>query len=208
MMIQDTQARYLAQRAHLLADPQAHDAFAQISAFASLHVGVSAVIFLMARYYGARWLSRILVVFLVGTIVATTYLGWHFFVDDVAGLLIAVAACWLGKKMATRTGGPGPPPPDPASPRVQVGPRESCGHRSGGVRRTEARGERHRNEAKTSSSSGDPARSRPRSRNHSRPSARPSTPRGSRSSSATVRTDAPPEVCEWWAASAARLAAR
>ena len=41
-MIQDTQARYLGQRAYLLAHPAASDAFAQISAFASLHVAVTA----------------------------------------------------------------------------------------------------------------------------------------------------------------------
>ena len=96
MMIQDTQARYMGQRAHLLMDPQAHDAFAQISAFASLHVGVTTVIWLMTRYYGLTRISRVLGVFLIGTIVATVYLGWHFFVDDVAGLAIGYAACWLG----------------------------------------------------------------------------------------------------------------
>jgi membrane-associated phospholipid phosphatase len=98
-MIQDTQARYLAQRAHMLADPQAPDAFAQISAFASLHVGVTTVIWLMTRYYGLRKISRVLGIFLIGTILATVYLGWHFFVDDVAGLAIGFAACWLGTRM-------------------------------------------------------------------------------------------------------------
>ena len=39
-----TQDLYMAQRAHLLADPSAPDAFAQVSAFASLHVGVTGVI--------------------------------------------------------------------------------------------------------------------------------------------------------------------
>jgi len=99
MMIQDTQARYLGQRAHLLADPRAHDAFAQVSAFASLHVGVTAVIWLMARYYGYRLISIAMGVFLAGTIVATVYLGWHFFVDDVAGLALAYLSVWLGKNM-------------------------------------------------------------------------------------------------------------
>lgn len=109
MMIQDTQARYMGQRAHLLADPRAHDAFAQISAFASLHVGVTTVIWLMARYYGYRKISALLGVFLVGTVVATTYLGWHFFVDDIAGLGIGYLACWLGRRMV-HLGRPSPPP--------------------------------------------------------------------------------------------------
>ncbi len=117
MMIQDTQARYMGQRAHLLADPRAHDAFAQVSAFASLHVGVTAVIWLMARYYGYRRIALALGIFLVGTIVATVYLGWHFFVDDIAGLAIAYLACWLGKRMVYPDG---LPPPRQSSP-VQVG---------------------------------------------------------------------------------------
>ena len=105
MMIQDTQARYMGQRAHMLADPHAHDAFAQISAFASLHVGVTTVIWLMARYYGLKKISRVLGVFLVGTILATVYLGWHFFVDDVAGVAIGFASCWLGARMIYPRGG-------------------------------------------------------------------------------------------------------
>jgi membrane-associated phospholipid phosphatase len=94
--IQDTQALYLAQRAHLLTAPHAPDAAAQISAFASLHVAYTALMMLMARYYGLRRTSRALAVWLVATAVATVYLGWHYTVDDVAGLLIAVASVGLG----------------------------------------------------------------------------------------------------------------
>jgi hypothetical protein len=95
--IQRTQAAYVQQRDHLLANPHAHDAFAQISAFASLHCALSALVFLMARYYGLRVLSWAAGVFLAGTIVATVYLGWHFVVDDVAGLAIAWVSVQLGK---------------------------------------------------------------------------------------------------------------
>ena len=95
--IQTTQAAYVAQRDHLLANPQAHDAFAQISAFASLHCALSCLIFLMARYYGLRVLSWASGAFLAGTVVATVYLGWHFAVDDVAGILIAWISVQLGK---------------------------------------------------------------------------------------------------------------
>ncbi len=95
--IETTQEKYVEQRAHLLAHPQAHDAFAQISAFASLHCALAFLIFLMARYYGLRLVSWLLAVFLVGTLVATVYLGWHFAVDDVAGLAVAWVAFQLGK---------------------------------------------------------------------------------------------------------------
>ncbi len=106
-MIQDTQARYMGQRAHLLANPQANDAFAQVSAFASLHVGVTCVIFLMCAYYGMRRTTIAMGIFLAGTIVATVYLGWHFFVDDPAGIAIAVLAVYLGHKMIYPHGRPG-----------------------------------------------------------------------------------------------------
>ncbi len=96
-MIQDTQARYVAQRAYLLAHPAASDAFAQISAFASLHVACTTVILLMARYYGLRRTTWALTAFLGATILATIYLGWHFAVDDVAGLVIAFLAIRLGR---------------------------------------------------------------------------------------------------------------
>src|SRR3954470_19342267 len=95
--IQSTQEKYLEQRAHLLAHPQASDAFAQISAFASLHCALTCLIWLMARYYGLRVLSWIAFAFLCCTVVATVYLGWHVPVDDVAGIAIAWAAVALGK---------------------------------------------------------------------------------------------------------------
>ena len=96
-MVQDTQARYLAQRAHLLAHPHAADSFAQVSAFASLHIGVTTVILLMVRYYRMRLLAGAMTVFLVLTVVATIYLGWHFALDDVAGLLLGWVSVRTGR---------------------------------------------------------------------------------------------------------------
>jgi uncharacterized membrane protein YhaH (DUF805 family) len=97
-MIQDTQAHYLAERADLLAHPAAAGAFAQVAAFASLHVGVTAVILGIAWWHRLRRTTIVLTVFLAGTLVATVYLGWHFAVDDLAGLAIAAAAWWLGPR--------------------------------------------------------------------------------------------------------------
>ena len=94
MPIQDTQAEYLAQRDNLLAHPHAPDAFAQISAFASLHVAVTATILGLAWWHGLRRTTIAVAVFLAGTCIATVYLGWHFAVDIPAGLLIA-ALGWL-----------------------------------------------------------------------------------------------------------------
>ncbi len=113
-MITDTQEKYLAQRAHLLADPQAGDAAAQIAAFASLHVGVTCVIWLMLRYYGYRRIAIAWGLYLIGTIIATVHLGWHYFVDDIAGVAMAVAAVWLGHRTIYPKGyvaAPRPPQP-------------------------------------------------------------------------------------------------
>ncbi len=95
--IQHTQENYVLQRTNLLAEPHVHEHFAQISAFASLHCALTFLIFLMARYYRLRVLSWAAAVFLVGTLLATVYLGWHFAVDDVAGLALAWLAFQLGK---------------------------------------------------------------------------------------------------------------
>ncbi len=95
-VVTDTQAHYVAQRASFLADPAAPGAFAQIGAFASLHVGLSAVICFATLVLGHRRLGAALGAYLVLTVVATVYVGWHFAVDDVAGVAIAALAVLLG----------------------------------------------------------------------------------------------------------------
>ena len=87
--ITDTQAEYLAERAAFLADPSAADAFVSLGAFASLHVGFTTLVFLMARYYGLRRTSRVLAVYLAAVIISTVYFGWHYVLDDIAGVLLA-----------------------------------------------------------------------------------------------------------------------
>jgi len=95
--IQSTQEMYVQQRDHLLAHPELGNAFAQISAFASLHCALTCLIWLMARYYGLRRLQWVAFAYFCCTVVATVYLGWHFVVDDVAGIAIAYVAVQLGK---------------------------------------------------------------------------------------------------------------
>lgn len=92
-----TQAKYMAERAELLLDPGAADTFASIGAFASLHTGFTFLVLLMLRYYGFRRAANLMVIYLVAVMVSTIYLGWHFVLDDVAGLAIAWAAVRLGR---------------------------------------------------------------------------------------------------------------
>jgi membrane-associated phospholipid phosphatase len=101
-----SQQTYLEQRAHLLTNPAAHDAYSSISAFASLHVGVTCVILLMAHRYGHRRLAVALGVYLAAVMVSTIYVGMHFVVDDVAGVLIAMLAVRLGQLTVGRSVSP------------------------------------------------------------------------------------------------------
>jgi len=60
---------------------------------------MTCLILLMVRYYRLRAATWAMTAFLAGTIVATVYLGWHFAVDDVAGIVIAVLGFLLGRRM-------------------------------------------------------------------------------------------------------------
>lgn len=68
-----------------------------LAAFASLHVAITLMMCLLAHWtIRARWVSRALWVYLVLVALSTTYFGWHYIVDDVAGVLIALIAVYGG----------------------------------------------------------------------------------------------------------------
>lgn len=96
-VVTSTQARYMGERLYLLRHPSDGDAFSQLGAFASLHVGFTCTTLLVMRRFGFRWLSRAMAVYLGAVMVSTVYLGWHFAVDDVAGLALAFIAVLLGR---------------------------------------------------------------------------------------------------------------
>jgi membrane-associated phospholipid phosphatase len=87
-------------RAEVLFDPHASSAVQSIAAFASLHVAVLFAAALVAQLAGAPRLLRIgLWTFLALTSVATVYFGWHYVVDDIAGLLIGAVAVYGGARL-------------------------------------------------------------------------------------------------------------
>lgn len=92
-----TQAKYLAQRAHFLAHPGASDSFVSIAAFASLHIGFTCMVLFMLRYYGFTRATRAMTIYLGLVMLSTVYLGWHFAVDDVAGVIVAFLAVLFGR---------------------------------------------------------------------------------------------------------------
>ena len=68
-----------------------------VAGFASLHTAITLLVALMVQY---TLRSRVLkVIFWVNfglTVVATLYFGWHYIADDLAGILIAFVAFYVG----------------------------------------------------------------------------------------------------------------
>jgi membrane-associated phospholipid phosphatase len=58
------------------------------------------------RYYGQHFLAGVMTAYVAATMLATVYFGWHFVVDDVAGVLLAVLAVVLGRAMIRPRGRP------------------------------------------------------------------------------------------------------
>jgi membrane-associated phospholipid phosphatase len=80
----------------VLYDPFATHAVQTIAAFASLHVGIMVTVCLMAELlHMKRWVRVAMWIFLAVTVVATVYLGWHYFVDAVGGVLLGSAGVWI-----------------------------------------------------------------------------------------------------------------
>jgi hypothetical protein len=96
-VVTSTQVQFVGQRLYLLEHPHDGDAFSQLAAFGSLHVGFTCMTMLVLRHFGFRWAGRVMTVYLGAVMLATVYLGWHFAVDDIAGLAIAFAAVGLGR---------------------------------------------------------------------------------------------------------------
>jgi hypothetical protein len=83
-------------RGEVLAHPFATDAVQTIAAFASLHVGIMVTVCVMAELLRLNRGVRVgLWVFLGLTELATIYLGWHYFVDTLAGAALGVAGVWI-----------------------------------------------------------------------------------------------------------------
>jgi hypothetical protein len=68
-----------------------------VAGFASLHVAVTLVMALVAQYtVRHRFIKVTLWVYMGITVLSTTYFGWHYIADDVAGAIIAFISFYLG----------------------------------------------------------------------------------------------------------------
>jgi hypothetical protein len=94
----------LSDRVEVLAGPWDTSAVQTIAAFASLHVAVMVTICLVSELIRLPPVVRVASwTFLALTIVATVYLGWHFFVDVLGGIAVGCASVALA---ARATGNP------------------------------------------------------------------------------------------------------
>jgi hypothetical protein len=95
--VSELQATLMEHRREVVADPNATDVVQSIAGFASLHVAVILTAALIAHLVGApRFLRVGLWIFLGLTVLATVYLGWHYVIDDIAGVAIALAGVYAG----------------------------------------------------------------------------------------------------------------
>ena len=82
-------------RVAVLGDRFASGTLQTTAAFPSLHVGIMVTICLVVSYIGlSRWIRITAWVFLGLTVLATIYLGWHFFIDVLAGAALGSFTVW------------------------------------------------------------------------------------------------------------------
>ena len=84
-------------RLDYLSNPLGSDSIQGVAAFASLHVSVTfAAALFMTRTNQRPAVRAIAWIFFAITILATLYFGWHYILDDIAGLGIGWASVALG----------------------------------------------------------------------------------------------------------------
>jgi hypothetical protein len=99
-LLQESLARA---RLEVLADPTGADAIAGVAGFASLHCSVVFTAVLMAHLARLPVFVRVaLWVFLLLTVTATAYFGWHYLIDDVAGLLLGAVSVLIAERVTRR----------------------------------------------------------------------------------------------------------
>jgi len=90
----------LSQRFEFLNEPAATGGAQSIAAFASLHVSILFTGVLVAHLLGlARGVKIAVWAMFLLTTVATIHLGWHYVLDDIGGLVIAITAVAVARAL-------------------------------------------------------------------------------------------------------------
>lgn len=94
--VTNLQQALLETREKFLDSPVGSGALNGVAGFASLHVSIVFTGALMAHFLRAPRPLRVgMWTFLVLTVLATIYFGWHYVVDDLAGFVIGAVAVWV-----------------------------------------------------------------------------------------------------------------
>lgn len=68
-----------------------------VAGFASLHCAITLLVALMVQFtLRSKVLKWVFWVNFAFTVMATVYFGWHYISDDVAGIMIALIAFYVG----------------------------------------------------------------------------------------------------------------
>ena len=112
--VSDLQRWLLDERVAFLADPTAAGAAQGVGAFASLHVSIFVTGALAAHILGLRRWVKVLLWVLTGlTVLSTVYFGWHYLLDDVGGVAVAVIALAIARLVTGYE-------PEPAAQRLRA----------------------------------------------------------------------------------------
>jgi len=86
----------LISRSLVIDDPHGSDRIQSIAAFASLHVSIVLTAALIAQFaIRSIGIRTVMWTFFTLTAIATIYFGWHYLLDDLAGVVIAVTSVLL-----------------------------------------------------------------------------------------------------------------
>ena len=107
-------------RFDVLMNPHGTEEIAGVAGFASLHVSIVFTAALVAHRVGLpRVLRWALWVYFGATVVATIYFGWHYLVDDIAGVALGAAAVAIADRATQHVReGHELAPPEPAAPEL------------------------------------------------------------------------------------------
>ncbi|WP_307827911.1 phosphatase PAP2 family protein [Nocardioides sp. SYSU D00038] len=87
----------LAEDRHTVLHGSVEGAMQTVAGFASLHTAITLLLALMVQYTIRNRAARIACWVNFGlTIIATIYFGWHYLADDLAGIVIALVAFYVG----------------------------------------------------------------------------------------------------------------
>lgn len=113
--VSSLQQGMLAARDRVIADPHATSSVSSIAAFASLHTSIVFTAALIVHFAGLPKVVRVSMwIFMALTLISTIYFGWHYIIDDIAGLAIGATSVALAR-VATRHADRHPPPDVPTA---------------------------------------------------------------------------------------------